>query len=470
MTLARAWTTLARQFPMPESPSAEAATTYATPARPVLPKPVVTWALVGLNVAVFLAMVASGLPVVGPTGEQALKWGADFGPLTLDHQWWRILTSTFVHFGLIHIAFNMWCLWNLGSLAERLMGRAAYLLLYLVSGCVASVASLLWNPVRVSAGASGAIFGVAGALLSFIYMKKAPWSPAAMKKQLQSLAFFIAYNLFYGAGSAGIDNSAHTGGLLMGLICGAILPRVSLAAAPDSSQPYALPGEIVAERENTGRLALIAVLGAAAIAGGFTAARRLHATDFQIYQAEQLINQGQPEKAVAILQPIVKSHPDAVEAQGELGFALIRADRSAEAIGPLEKAHALAPDEPGYELDLAIAYFEAKDYDQALIHISRILTTQPNNANAHWIAGAASHGKGDVARAILELQTAIRLEPDFPEAQNELAGAYAAAHRTDDALALYRRVLEKHPDDKLAQAGVAALTGASPAAAQPAKP
>jgi rhomboid protease GluP len=456
-------------MPTPETPSAEAAT-YATPARPALAKPVVTWVLVGLNVAVFLAMVASGLPVMGPTGDQALKWGADFGPLTLDHQWWRILTSTFVHFGIIHIAFNMWCLYFLGSLAERIMGRAAYLLLYLVSGCFASVASLLWNPVRVSAGASGAIFGVAGALLAFISMKKVSLSPAAMKQQLQSLAFFIGYNLFYGAGSAGTDNAAHTGGLLMGLLCGAILPRVALAAPPDPSQPAAPPGEIVAERENTGRLALIAVLGAAAIAVGMMGARHLHATDFQIHDAEQLIEKGQPEKAIAILQPIVKSHPDAVEAQGELGLALIRAGRVVEAIGPLELAHAVAPDEPSYQLNLAIAYLNAGRYDDGLAQINHLLAAQPNDAKAHWIAGAAHLGKGDIPAAISELETAIRLNPDLPGAQNALASVYTAANRNDDALALYRKVLAKHPDDKLAQAGVASLTGASPAAGQPAKP
>jgi rhomboid protease GluP len=445
-------------MPTPETPSAEAAT-YATPARPALAKPVVTWVLVGLNVAVFLAMVASGLPVMGPTGDQALKWGADFGPLTLDHQWWRILTSTFVHFGIIHIAFNMWCLYFLGSLAERIMGRAAYLLLYLVSGCFASVASLLWNPVRVSAGASGAIFGVAGALLAFISMKKVSLSPAAMKQQLQSLAFFIGYNLFYGAGSAGTDNAAHTGGLLMGLLCGAILPRVALAAPPDPS-----------ERENTGRLALIAVLGAAAIAVGMMGARHLHATDFQIHDAEQLIEKGQPEKAIAILQPIVKSHPDAVEAQGELGLALIRAGRVVEAIGPLELAHAVAPDEPSYQLNLAIAYLNAGRYDDGLAQIGHLLAAQPNDAKAHWIAGAAHLGKGDIPAAISELETAILLNPDLPGAQDALASVYTAANRNDDALALYRRVLAKHPDDKLAQAGVASLTGASPAAGQPAKP
>lgn len=454
---------------MTESPSAEAAT-YATPARPVLPKPVVTWVLVGLNVAVFLAMIASGLPVLGETGDQALKWGADFGPLTLDHQWWRILTSCFVHFGIIHIAFNMWCLYFLGALAERIMGRAAYLLLYLVSGCFASVASLLWNPVRVSAGASGAIFGVAGALLAFISMQKVRWSPAAMKKQLQSLAFFIGYNLFYGARSAGTDNSAHAGGLLMGLLCGAILPPLALAAPPDPSQPAVPPGEIVAERANTGRLALIAVLGVAAIVGGLMGARRLHAADFQIYDAEQLIENGQPEKAIAILQPIVKEHPDEVEAQGELGFALIRAGRVVEAIGPLELAHTVSPDEPSYQLNLAIAYLSAERYDDALAQINHLLAAQPDDAKAHWIAGAAHLAKGDVPGAITELEAAVRLQPDLPGAQDALASVYTAANRNDDALALYRKVLAKHPDDKQAQAGVASLTGGSPAAGQPAKP
>ncbi len=80
----------------------------------------------------------------------------------------------FVHFGIVHIGLNMWCLWNLGRAAEQLMGRASYLLAYFVSGIFSSIASVYWHPMGASAGASGAIFGMAGVLVSYVYLKKTP--------------------------------------------------------------------------------------------------------------------------------------------------------------------------------------------------------------------------------------------------------------------------------------------------------
>src|SRR6266566_4669282 len=126
------------------------------------------------SVLVFVIMVLRGVSAFSTTPQQAISFGADFGPLTLNGQWWRLVSSMFVHFGLIHLGLNMWCLWNLGRAAERLLGRFSYLLAYLVSGIFGSIASVFWHPLAAGAGASGAIFGLAGALVSFVYLKKTP--------------------------------------------------------------------------------------------------------------------------------------------------------------------------------------------------------------------------------------------------------------------------------------------------------
>src|SRR5882724_105806 len=133
-----------------------------------------TQILVGVNVAVFLLMAVSGVSVTSPTGLQLVKWGADWGPLSLSTQPWRLLTSNYVHIGIIHIGFNMWCLFSLGALAARVFDRWTYLLIYSVTGIAGSVASLWWHPNQVGAGASGAIFGLAGALLAALYLGKLP--------------------------------------------------------------------------------------------------------------------------------------------------------------------------------------------------------------------------------------------------------------------------------------------------------
>lgn len=178
--------------------------------------------LIGINIAVFLLMVLSGVSALSPQPVQLLKWGANYGPLSLGSQPWRMLTSNYVHIGALHIFFNMWCLLNLGRLAERIFDRWTYVLVYTFSGIAGSLASLWKHPQGVGAGASGAIFGLAGALIAALYLGKLPFAKAAIGPTLKSLIMFAAYNLFFGL-VPGIDNSAHLGGLVSGLAMGAAM-------------------------------------------------------------------------------------------------------------------------------------------------------------------------------------------------------------------------------------------------------
>ncbi len=132
----------------------------------------VTRALVGINVAVFVAMALSGVSLSEPTVAELLKWGANYGPLSLGPAPWRLLASNYLHIGLLHILFNMWCLWDLGNLAERVFDPWTYLLTYTLCGVAGSLASLWWHPLVIGAGASGAIFGLAGVLIAALYLGK----------------------------------------------------------------------------------------------------------------------------------------------------------------------------------------------------------------------------------------------------------------------------------------------------------
>ena len=191
----------------------------------------ITTTLIGMNVAVFLAMSLTGVSPVTPSLPQLLKWGANWGPLSLGAEPWRILASTYVHAGIIHIALNMWCLWNLGFLAERIFDPWTYVLTYTFCGLAGSLASLWWHPQAVGVGASGAIFGLAGALIAALYLGNLPISRQAIQGTLRSLLVFAGYNLFFGAAVPGIDNSAHIGGLVAGLALGAVLAKHLTAPA-----------------------------------------------------------------------------------------------------------------------------------------------------------------------------------------------------------------------------------------------
>src|SRR5438876_4366462 len=126
-----------------------------------------TYILLATNIAVFGWMVLHGVSPKDPTTAQLVQYGATNAYLVLVGQWWRLLTATFVHVGLLHIATNMWCLWNLGLLGEPLLGPAGLIGVYLITGIAGNLLSLFFNVVyrdfvSVGAGASGAVFGIAG--------------------------------------------------------------------------------------------------------------------------------------------------------------------------------------------------------------------------------------------------------------------------------------------------------------------
>src|SRR5512140_2300069 len=225
-----------------EGPLCEACLGAAPAAAPIVVTPTVrdlsapaTIALVVINILVFLFMLLKGTPLLKPSSADILRCGGNFGPLSLGAQWWRMLTAMFVHIGLVHLLINEWCLWDLGFMAEHLYGPRTFLAVYILSGLTGSVVSVAYNPATVSAGASGAIFGIAGALITTLYFGHIPAPPKALRASLISLLVFAGFNLVYGFQRGGIDNGAHVGGLVAGLVLGAILSR-DFGAAPEQHQ------------------------------------------------------------------------------------------------------------------------------------------------------------------------------------------------------------------------------------------
>jgi len=197
-----------------------------------------TYILLAINIAVFGWMVLHGVSAKDPTTEQLIHYGATNAYLILIGQWWRLLTATFVHVGLIHIATNMWCLWNLGLLGEPLLGPAGLIAVYLITGIAGNLLSLCFNViyrdgVSVGAGASGAVFGIAGILIVLLSNKKLPIPAFELNRLRRSVIQFAVLNLVIGIGAnftsiVRIDNHAHIGGFLSGLALGVpLVPRMT---------------------------------------------------------------------------------------------------------------------------------------------------------------------------------------------------------------------------------------------------
>nr|MBP8257575.1 rhomboid family intramembrane serine protease [Opitutaceae bacterium] len=146
------------------------------------------------------------------------------GAATTQGEWWRLVTAMFVHYGIVHLAFNMWALLDAGRVVERLIGRLPFALAYMSSGILSGFSSQLWHQDRTwSAGASGAVFGVYGMLLGFMLKEKASTPSIILRPVLKSVLFFAGYNLLYGFIQPRIDNAAHIGGFVSGFGLGWIL-------------------------------------------------------------------------------------------------------------------------------------------------------------------------------------------------------------------------------------------------------
>lgn len=190
----------------------------------------VTPILVNLNLLIFALMVLCGVSVFSPDMESLIKWGANFKPRTLNGEPWRLITNCFLHIGIIHLLLNMYALIYIGILLEPYLGKVRFLFAYLLTGICASMFSLWWHDLTVSAGASGAIFGMYGVFLAMLTTDLI--HQEVRKNLLASMVVFVAYNLLNGL-RGGIDNAAHIGGLLGGLAIGyALVPGLKQPDKP----------------------------------------------------------------------------------------------------------------------------------------------------------------------------------------------------------------------------------------------
>jgi membrane associated rhomboid family serine protease len=252
----------------------------------------VTFGLIAVNVIVFAAMAIDGAGIMVPDPSVHARWGSNVVPLTLDGDWWRLATAMFLHFGFMHLFVNMWVLYAQGRLAERLLGSARFLSLYVLSGLAGGVASAWWNPAVNGAGASGAIFGMLGGLLAFMLARRHGVPLSVMKTHRASLLVFVFYSLAYGASREGIDNAAHLGGLAAGLALGLALARPVDPAMRGRAAPLRVSG----------------IVAAAAVLLGLAA--------FGIVQTRDRL--GAPEQFEATLVWFVHRESDAVDAYNRL--------------------------------------------------------------------------------------------------------------------------------------------------------
>jgi membrane associated rhomboid family serine protease/Flp pilus assembly protein TadD len=412
-----------------------------------------THVIFGATLAVYLAMsIAAGSPMDFP-GAISVHFGANYGPYTLSGDWWRLVTYIFLHGGPMHIFFNMWCLWDLGRLCESLYGRWTYGAIYLITGVAGGLASVAWNPGVLSVGASGAIFGLAGALLASFYLGEFSLPRFAISATLRSLAFFVGFNVLFGAGfnffagsSGGIDNACHAGGLISGLALGALIARMA-------------PHGPALRRASVVGLVAIAVLAAGLGVRQWRGPEMRLAREFEGAGGDRL----------AQLQMIVRQQPNSAELHSLLAQAYFNHQKFPEAESEFKRVLELQPRSANALFNLGMTYLSEKRYEDAKSTFAQLGAQDSRNPLTHYGLGLVLADQRNDQAAIDEFKKAlgsggensgiyfdmgksyvrlkmydeaisayskeIKISGDYPDVENALADAYAAKGMTQQAQA-----------------------------------
>ena len=381
----------------------------------------ITHILFGINAAVFVYMAMLGISVTNPTSQDLLNSGADSGTLVLAGQWWRLFTSMFVHVGILHFALNMWCLWDLGALAEKLYGKWTFLGIYILTGIAGSIASIAWRPIGVSAGASGAIFGIAGALIAGFKLGEFAMPRAMVQASLRSVIAFAGYNLVLGSVSARTDNAAHIGGLVAGLLCGALI--AVLAAGEDAAMR---------------RFTLLAVV-ALALAGGAYGVREYRGYIVHVARGEKFLEENKVPEAIKELEVAAREMPNDADTHLSLGLAYLRNSQFEKAEAAFARAMKIDPQSDLAGFWLAETYLNKKDFDAAKNIFENVLKRYPQSGYAHYGLGRVHSGKQDCQAAIKEFEIAASLDDELESVYYEIGNCYAKLNRHDEAIAAFQR-------------------------------
>jgi rhomboid protease GluP len=385
-----------------------------------------TQIIFGANVMVFIAMVIASGPSLDFTGQVELHFGANFGPYTLSGQWWRLVTYMFLHSGVMHIAFNMWCLWDLGRLCESLYGRWTFAAIYLITGISGGLASVAWNPEVLSVGASGAIFGLAGALAASFYLGEFSIPKVAIQGTLRSLLFFIGFNVVFGAMIPGIDNACHGGGLVSGLILGALIARI----APQHDSPR--------------RVGVLVVVALAVVLAAF-GVQRWRGSDLHFRSA--IVAQKSVDRMIAELQKKIKQNPQDASAHYALAHEYFTGRQIPEGIGELKHVLELQPQNANARMELGAAYLSEGQAKEAQEEFTKFVAQEPNQVDGHAGLGMALADQGNHAAAIEEYKAALRLDPRASGIYYRMGISQAQLKQYDDAIASYLKEQQQSGDD-----------------------
>ena len=396
--------------------------------------PVATLALMGLCVFIFLLMTIEGgskhLDVL-------LNFGASYKPFLLRGDYWRLVMPMFLHIGWFHLAVNMYALYLLGPILERVYGYGRFSVIYVGAGITGSLLSAMMSN-NVAAGASGAIFGVAGAMLvtGYLHPEVVPprWGRAFGKGMVILVVLNLAIDLPL---SHYIDIWGHVGGLLGGAALAWLIPP----PVPDLGRRW------IASRVSQWMVIFpVAIVAVAMFATTNRYYAGRHVTKL-IAQGVEFREGHQDGLAIERFQAAARQSPGDERPYEEMASLYLSQNRVADAIREYNTALRLSPDSPQAQLGLAVAYARQGEPSKARQFLEAVVGKNPQSAEAQGSLGDLCADQKLYPEAIAHYQAALQIKPDMAETQNNLAWLLATAEdaryrNPAEALAHAQRAVE----------------------------
>jgi membrane associated rhomboid family serine protease/tetratricopeptide (TPR) repeat protein len=389
--------------------------------------------LLSLNIAMFVSMVlqeyskSGPMVILLPDAIQLIDWGALYAPSTLQGEYWRLVSSQFLHAGILHLGMNMYVLWYVGPLVERLYGSWKFSILYLLAGVGGAINTLLWTPAAVGVGASGAIYGVFGGVLAFFQAHRADFPPDVFRQKVRGLLIFLLISLAAGAVSPMIGNAAHIGGLAVGYLIGlAIMPKE--------------PTDLRWHQRDTLRTAPLVVLFVALMyfqtIGTFDFGGEL-----SLVRAVGFLKDGKYKEALPLLDKRIKLVPDDTRAYAARVAAYGSLEQYKNAISDCDKILHYEHRNVSALISRANAYGHLGQHKKAIDDVNTALKYDRNIPNAQAILGWDELALGQYRTAIDHYSRAIAARPGLTFVYNSLTYAHFSIKDYNGAVEYARKFL-----------------------------
>jgi membrane associated rhomboid family serine protease/Flp pilus assembly protein TadD len=375
--------------------------------------PLATFVLLSLNVAIFALMELSG---GSKTPEVLVNFGASYGPFIRRGEYWRLVMPMFLHIGWIHLTLNSLALYVLGRILESVYGYGRFAVIYVASGIGGALLSITLSS-SVSAGASGAIFGLAGAMLTTGYLHRSAVPRRWRRAFGGGIVPIIILNLALGFSIPGIDNWGHLGGLATGMVLSALIPPPGLEWMPGS----------VIEEPSQAMAVVPMIVVAVAMAATVNHYRVSQDVTRLLAESTRLRAAGQLDRALERIREAARLAPHDERPHEELGALYLGDGKTDAAIREFEEAHRLSPLSARSQLGLARAYRRKGDVAKSDQFLAEMVGEDAATADGQQILGDLYLQEKIYPDAIKHYQQALKLNPKDAAVHNNLAWLYATS-------------------------------------------